>query len=73
MGLSLDLGTVVVGAMCMGIAVDDAIHVMARYTSYKKKGYDTHQSIEFAVKHSGRAVIFTSLILVFGFQERLFL
>ena len=72
MGLSLDLGTVVVGAMCMGIAVDDAIHVMARYLSYKKQGFDTHNSIDAAVQESGKAVIFTSLILVMGFSTMLF-
>ena len=72
MGLSLDLGTIIVGAMCMGIAVDDAIHVMSRYLSYKNMGYRTKQSIDFALKQSGKAVIFTSLILVFGFSAMLF-
>ena len=72
MGLSLDLGTIIVGAMCMGIAVDDAIHVMARYIDYKTNGYNTQDSIDFALKKSGKAVIFTSLILVFGFSAMLF-
>ena len=72
MGLSLDLGTIIVGAMCMGIAVDDAIHVMARYIKYKSQGYNTHDSIDFSIKKSGKAVIFTSLILVFGFSTMLF-
>lgn len=72
MGLSLDLGTVIVGAMCMGIAVDDAIHVMARYIDYKEQKFTTKQSIDQAVKESGKAVILTSLILVFGFSMMLF-
>lgn len=72
MGLSLDLGTVIVGAMCMGIAVDDAIHVMARYINYKSKGYTTKISIDLALNQSGKAVIFTSLILVFGFSAMIF-
>ena len=71
-GLSLDLGTIIVGAMCMGIAVDDAIHVMDRYIRYKANGYNTHESINFALTQSGKAVIFTSLILVFGFSAMLF-
>ena len=71
-GVSLDLGTVVVGAMCMGIAVDDAIHVMARYISYKRLGFNTYQSVGWAVRESGRPVIFTSLILVLGFVAMLF-
>ena len=72
MGLSLDLGTIIVGAMCMGIAVDDAIHVMARYLKYKAEGCNSQDSINFALQQSGKAVIFTSLILVFGFSAMLF-
>ena len=72
MGLSLDLGTVIVGAMCMGIAVDDAIHVMSRYIRYKNKGFSTFNSIDLAIKESGKAVIFTSFILIFGFSVMLF-
>ena len=72
MGLSLDLGTIIVGAMCMGIAVDDAIHVMARYIDSKDKGYTICESIDFALKTSGKAVIFTSLILVFSFSAMVF-
>ena len=72
LGISLDLGTIIVGAMCMGIAVDDAIHVMARYLKYKELKYSTRRSVDLAVKESGKAVIFTSLILVFGFSAMLF-
>ncbi|MDG2473881.1 MAG: MMPL family transporter [Paracoccaceae bacterium] len=72
MGISLDLGTIIVGAMCMGIAVDDAIHVMARYINYKSAGLKTHDSIDLALQESGKAVIFTSLILIFGFSAMLF-
>ena len=71
-GISLDLGTIIVGAMCMGIAVDDAIHVMARYLRYRSKGFDTHKSIDLSVRESGKAVIFTSIILVCGFSVMLF-
>ena len=72
MGISLDLGTIIVGAMCMGIAVDDAIHVMARYIKYKSANLTTHKSVDLALRESGKAVIFTSLILVFGFSSMVF-
>ena len=71
-GISLDLGTIIVGAMAMGIAVDDAIHVMARYITYKEAGQSTRASVKRAVQESGKPVIFTSLILVFGFSAMLF-
>jgi hypothetical protein len=71
-GIDLDLGTLIVGAMTMGIAVDDAIHVVARYVSGKKRGLSTDSAVRDAMNEAGRAVIFTSIILVLGFATMLF-
>ncbi|HEY7885882.1 MAG TPA: efflux RND transporter permease subunit [Cellvibrionaceae bacterium] len=68
LGIPLNLGTMIVGAMTMGIAVDDAIHVMNRYLLAKRNGSDTHTAITRAMTESGRAVIFTSIVLVSGFS-----
>ncbi len=67
LGVFLDQSAVIVFAMTMGIAVDDAIHVMSRYLVAKKAGDSTHDSIQRAMTESGRAVIFSSIVLVFGF------
>ena len=67
-GIHLDLGTMIVGAMTMGIAVDDAIHVMSRYLLAKKQGHSTHEAIQRAMNESGRAVVFSSIVLVLGFS-----
>jgi uncharacterized protein len=67
-GISLDQSAVIVFAMTMGIAVDDAIHVMSRYLLAKREGASTKQSIERAMNESGRAVVFSSMVLVFGFS-----
>jgi len=71
MGISLDLGTMIVGAMTMGIAVDDAIHVVSRYLLARSQGADVKSAIERAMNESGRAVVFTSVILVVGFSVML--
>jgi len=71
MGISLDLGTMIVGAMTMGIAVDDAIHVVSRYLLARSQGADVNQAIGRAMNESGRAVVFTSVILVVGFSVML--
>ncbi len=71
-GIDLDLGTLIVGAMTMGIAVDDAIHVVARYVSGRRRGLGTDEAIRDAMNEAGRAVIFTSIILVVGFSTMLF-
>lgn len=68
LGVFLDQSAVVVFAMTMGLAVDDAIHVMSRYLVNKKAGVSTRVSIERAMNESGRAVLFTSMVLVFGFS-----
>lgn len=67
-GVYLDLGTTIVGAMTMGIAVDDAIHVMNRYLISKDGGATTKQAIARAMNESGRAVVFSSAVLVLGFS-----
>jgi uncharacterized protein len=67
-GISLDQSAVIVFAMTMGIAVDDAIHVMSRYLVAKNEGDGTKQSIARAMNESGRAVVFSSFVLVFGFS-----
>jgi predicted RND superfamily exporter protein len=64
MGIYMDQSTMIVGAMTMGIAVDDAIHVMNRYLVAKKSGATTQQSIEQAMNESGRAVLLSSMVLV---------
>ena len=71
-GIDLDLGTLIVGAMTMGIAVDDAIHVVSRYVTGRRKGLSTDNAIREAMNEAGRAVIFTSIILVIGFGTMLF-
>lgn len=68
LGIYLDLNTMLVGAMTLGIAVDDSIHVMNRYLTMKKTGASTRQSIEHAMNESGRAVLFSSAVLIVGFS-----
>lgn len=71
-GVAMDLGTMIVGAMTIGIAVDDSIHLMSRYLLMRRRGADAHQAIQYAMNSSGRAVILTSLVLVCGFSVMLF-
>ncbi len=68
LGVFLDQSAVVVFAMTMGLAVDDAIHVMSRYLTFKQSGASTKTAIRHAMNESGRAVLFTSIVLVFGFS-----
>jgi predicted RND superfamily exporter protein len=71
-GKDLNLGSLIVGAMTMGIAIDDCIHVVSRYRLARRLGLDIEASISRAMNESGRAVITTSLALVIGFSTFLF-
>ncbi len=68
LGIYLDQSAVIVFAMTMGIAVDDAIHVMNRYLTARRAGATTEEAIQRAMNESGRAVVFSSMVLVFGFS-----
>ncbi len=67
LGIYLDLSILIVGAMTMGIAVDDSIHVITRYLASREAGATTQQAIARAMRESGRGVVFSSMVLVLGF------
>ena len=72
LGVPLDIGTMVVGAITMGIAVDDTIHVLNHYINARRDGAPVEDAIAVAMKNAGRAVMFTSFILIVGFSVMLF-
>ena len=68
LGVYLNLNTMLIAAMTMGIAVDDSVHVINRYQAAKSSGATTQQAIAKTMRESGRAVIFSSIILAAGFS-----
>lgn len=70
-GIPMDLGTMIVGAMTIGIAVDDSIHLMSRYLLLRRRHYSVFEAVQYAMNSSGRAVILTSIVLVSGFSVML--
>ncbi|MBU1086552.1 MAG: MMPL family transporter [Candidatus Omnitrophica bacterium] len=67
MRISLDLMTITIASVAMGIAVDDTIHYVHRYQEERRKQakkeavIKTHNSV-------GHAILFTSLIIIIGFS-----
>lgn len=68
LGIYLDFATMIVAAVTFGIAVDDTIHVMSRFVKAKHEGKSNEEAIHLAITESGRAVVFSSIILVSGFS-----
>jgi uncharacterized protein len=67
LGIELSAATTMIASVALGLFVDDTIHLLYLYRQEKKAGRGTFDAIEYALHHAGRAVIFTSLILTFGF------
>ena len=67
-GLPLDIFTVLVGSVALGLCVDDTVHFMHGFkTRYAKHG-DTFQAIEETLLTTGKALMITTVVLVFGFM-----
>jgi len=67
MGWLLQPSSALVFTVALGIAVDDTIHMMARYREALDKGMDNNSAVHEAVLRCGRAVAITSLVLCVGF------
>ncbi len=66
-GVRLDVGTAMVAAVVIGIAVDDTVHLLTQYRRRRARGLEAAVSIDQAVAHVARALITTSVALALGF------
>jgi len=71
-GITLNIGTSIVAAICLGIAVDDTIHILMRYRGELKSGLTREEAVKSTLRAVGRPVIFTSVALCLGFMVLLF-
>jgi hypothetical protein len=66
-GIALKPSTALVFGVAFGIAVDDSIHFLARYRLARQVGDSIRQAVSNSFKDTGVSMIYTSLILFFGF------
>ncbi|MGI9590490.1 MAG: efflux RND transporter permease subunit [Myxococcota bacterium] len=66
-GLAVDGLTMMVGAIVLGLAVDDTIHFMHNYRRYYRRTGDPRAAIRETLRTTGRALLVTSLVLAGGF------
>ncbi len=67
LGVALDAGTVLLGNLAIGIAVDDTIHVVAGYERERRAGASSRQAIGRTFERVLAALIFTTVTVVVGF------
>jgi len=66
-GVPLDVGTAMVATVLLGLAVDDAIHLLSAYRRWRAAGRTPEDAIANAVREVGRALVTSSLALALGF------
>ena len=66
-GIPLDYSTIMVGGIAIGLAVDDTVHFMHNFRRYHDKCGDAREAVRRTLTTSGRAMLFTTIILAAGF------
>lgn len=66
-GTPLDVVTVMVASVNLGIIVDDTIHLLHAVREGIAQGMDPEAAVDRALERVGRAVVFTSVVLGLGF------
>jgi predicted RND superfamily exporter protein len=69
---TLDIGTVLVASVALGIAVDNTIHILTHFNRHVAEGLSPKTSLESLMAHSGPAMLSTTAILVMGFMTLAF-
>lgn len=71
-GIELKAVTSVIFTVSFGIAVDDTIHFLTRYKLERSRGKSVDDAIRETFIVSGKAIILTTIVLVFGFISLVF-
>jgi len=66
-GIPIDMFTLLAGCIAIGLAVDDSIHFIAGFRRYLAQGLEPVEAIERTMQSTGRALLFTSIVLTSGF------
>ena len=65
--MPIDATTMMIGAMVIGLAVDDTIHFMHKFRIYFTELGDSKLAIRATLETTGAALLFTTLVLTGGF------
>jgi predicted RND superfamily exporter protein len=70
-GINLRVSTLIIFSVSLGIAVNDTIHFIARYTEELQRGLERENALVEAMKHVGPGMLISTSILVIGFLVNL--
>jgi predicted RND superfamily exporter protein len=66
-GIPLEVFTILIGSIALGLAVDDTIHFMHNYRRYYERSGDAAWATRETLRTTGQALLFTSVVLASGF------
>ena len=72
LGIPLDMMTITIAAITIGIAVDNSIHYIYRFKEEFQKNKDYNQTLKICHSTVGVAILNTSITIVFGFSILIF-
>ena len=65
--IPLDMFTLLIGSIAIGLAVDDTIHFMHNFRRYYLESGDAEKAIEQTFFTTGKAMVITTIVLSLGF------
>lgn len=65
--MPLDMFTILIGAIAIGMVVDDTIHFMHNFSRYFSQTNNVDEAILLTINSTGRAIFITSIVLSAGF------
>ena len=68
LGIPLDVMTIMIAAITIGIAVDNGIHYIYRFREEFRKSGDYGETLRICHANIGRAIFYTSTTIIFGFS-----
>ena len=66
-GTRLDVGSVVIASIVMGVADNASIHLLQHYTEHRRDGADMREALRYSFAVSGRGVFIAAAVIIFGF------
>ncbi len=68
-GQPLDMGTVLVASITLGISIDDTSHVLANFVRLRQQGEPPLEALKAVMAHAGPALLSTNGILIVAFAS----
>lgn len=66
-GIPLDINTSLVASVVLGLAVDNAVHLVWRYRDERQRGIEPDIALQRALLHAGPPILIASLTLIAAF------